>query len=222
MPIRSVLKKFREKQFPGRGGIRICAEKFGIHPQQWRDWESGKQEPRADYLQKLSEFMKVSVDELLADNHKDFNPIPGIEAGMPIAIMLPVFGDAAAATNGQDSFYSDESYETFEIPAGVGMVAVRGDSMEPLARDGQKVFLRPYSETPRNGDLVVVWTAHDGHARQLFKRWGGWMQKTSGRNSPDDVLVLISVNPIDTVNLVEHIRRREYGGHRIVAGVWYG
>lgn len=36
------IKELREKSFPGWGGQADCAKKFGVSPQYWRDWESGK------------------------------------------------------------------------------------------------------------------------------------------------------------------------------------
>lgn len=222
-----VIKKCREKRFPGQGGIKKCAESFGVNYQQWRNWESGHRKPGVDYLQKLAEFFDITIEELQGEViiPAVTDPSERILAGIKYDVYLPVFGSAAAATGGQDEFHDDDGYETFLIPAGTGMVDVNGSSMEPLARHGQKVFLRPAlppGEEPNNGDLVIVWTRSIGTSKRYFKRWGGWIPKRAGRASADDQLVLISVNPIDAVNIMEHVRRDELEGFRVVAGVWYG
>lgn len=46
-------------------------------------------------------------------------------------------------------------------------VEVRGDSMEPQIRDGDRVILLP-SQEPRNGDIVVVKFKDDGIALKLY------------------------------------------------------
>lgn len=232
----SILKKYREKHYPGRGGAAICAKEMGIHPQQWRDWESGKVPPSAVNLKKIADFLGITVPELrgesipntdtVYDAQQDNGPrIPGLDAGSLVDIEMPEYGEVAAVTSGQDEFHGEVAPGAVTIPAGTGLLKVKGMSMEPLARDGQRVFLRPPlppGEEPAKGDLVVVWTHERGTVRRLFKRWGGWVVRTPGQASGDDKLILVSVNPVDSVDVMEHIRRDELAGYRVVAGVWYG
>lgn len=68
--IGSIIKEMRKKRFPGHGGIKKCAESFGVNYQQWRDWESGKSKPGTDYRQKLAEFFDTTVDEFRSEKTK--------------------------------------------------------------------------------------------------------------------------------------------------------
>lgn len=74
--IGSRIKKMRLNLFPDRGGLAKCAEKFGVHHQQWRDWEAGKQVPRDEYQIKLAAFFGIKLDELRGE--PNFNQKPGI------------------------------------------------------------------------------------------------------------------------------------------------
>lgn len=187
--------------------------------------------PTSPHPDPVMEYMKLKRQREAAEAAKHprkkekKEPMPHLDAGMKNEISLPLFGSAAAATNGQDEFYDSDEYDYVTIPAGTGMVEISGDSMEPLARDGQKVFLRPplgHNEEPKKGDLVVVWTYSFGTTKRFFKRWGGWLCRSEEEVSEDDELILISVNPVESVNIMEHVRREDLAGYRIVAGVWYG
>lgn len=229
------IKFLRKKFYPGDGGVGICAGEIGVHPQQWRDWEAGKHKPRAVYQQKIAQFFKVEVSELYKSialpaenevaarrsNHVKTSKRQNwreklentVDFGSKSNITLPIWGEAAAATNGQDEFPDQESFETMEIPAGVGVIVVRGDSMMPLAWSGQKVFLRPSDEEPKKGDLVVVWTNESGTVRHYFKRW---VKKTAKG------VELESVNEGEGIKKKTFIAAEDFGRVRIVIGVWYG
>lgn len=123
----------------------------------------------------------------------------------------PVVSYAAAATDGMVSEFEEPVDESLTLPAGTGVVEVRGYSMEPLALDGQRVFIAPEKRKPVEGDLVVVW-ATNGSMRQLFKRWGGWI---------NDHLLLLSVNPQDRAGMRILVHKKELVAVRVVCGVWF-
>lgn len=59
-----IIKKFREKLFPGHGGKKKCAEQFGINAQMWGDWEGGRKLPGDANQKKLAVFFDISMAEL--------------------------------------------------------------------------------------------------------------------------------------------------------------
>jgi len=95
----------------------------------------------------------------------------GEVAGAPFgsaAYTLPIIGSAAADTSGGTRIFDDYSDEdAYEFPATRLLVRVRGDSMAPLAEDGQFAVLTGPERSPRSGDLVAVLTRQRG---LLFKR----------------------------------------------------
>lgn len=54
----------RKKKFPGRGGAKRCAEAFGVLPQMWSPWETGKRTPQEYRMSELAKFFGCSVEEL--------------------------------------------------------------------------------------------------------------------------------------------------------------
>lgn len=62
------IRACRMEQFPGRGGSKKCAEKFGVSPQQWSPWESGKRTPDEHRLGKIAKFFGVTVAYMREDH----------------------------------------------------------------------------------------------------------------------------------------------------------
>lgn len=62
------IRACRMKKFPGRGGAKKCAEKFGVSPQQWSPWESGKRTPDELRLGQIAEFFGVTVAFMREDH----------------------------------------------------------------------------------------------------------------------------------------------------------
>lgn len=61
------IRSCRMRKFPGRGGGKKCAEAFGVSPQQWSPWETGKRTPDELRLGQIAEFFGVSVEYLRCD-----------------------------------------------------------------------------------------------------------------------------------------------------------
>ena len=88
------IRDCRQKKFPGHGGSKRCAEAFGVAPQQWSPWESGKRTPDELRLAQLAEFFRVSVEYLRRDNAPaqkplEPNPQPAIAAPHPTHAETP-------------------------------------------------------------------------------------------------------------------------------------
>lgn len=76
------IRDCRLKMFPGRGGGKKCAEKFGVSPQQWSPWERGKRTPDEDRMKQIAKFFDVTVaylreDHSQPDPEEDTAPTPG-------------------------------------------------------------------------------------------------------------------------------------------------
>ncbi len=222
------LKELREKVFPGHGGQTECAEKLGVSRQQYNNWESGRRNPNRKYLKALAKLFGVSINDLVRkegaetgnqSSARDMNPYPLAvpSAGSNKDIMVPVSGDAAAATNGEDSFYLDSLAETMTIPKGTCMIRIRGRSMEPMAHDGQHVFLCPMWREPNKGDLVVVWNNDIEEYRSWFKKWVGKRKRQDGGQE----VVLKSVNDGEGIDAEVTVAEEDFGGVRVISGVWY-
>ena len=63
-----LLRKLREKKFPGRGGKSAAANEFGVSTGCWSMWESGKTVPDDVNQRKLAAFFGVTLAELRGDH----------------------------------------------------------------------------------------------------------------------------------------------------------
>ncbi|MCD8141424.1 MAG: helix-turn-helix transcriptional regulator [Planctomycetaceae bacterium] len=69
------IRTCRMNKFPGRGGAKLCAQAFGVSPQQWSPWERGLRIPDETRLRKIAEFFGVDVD-YLRKNHGNVQVTP--------------------------------------------------------------------------------------------------------------------------------------------------
>ncbi|MDR1613590.1 MAG: helix-turn-helix domain-containing protein [Planctomycetota bacterium] len=59
------LRALRNSRHPGRGGGRKTAKEFGVVPQQWSHWESGKRTPNNSHLKRIADFFGVAPEDLI-------------------------------------------------------------------------------------------------------------------------------------------------------------
>lgn len=62
------IRQCRLDKYPGRGGGRKCAEEFGVSPQQWSPWESGKRTPDELRLEQIAVFFGTTVEWFRTDH----------------------------------------------------------------------------------------------------------------------------------------------------------
>jgi len=145
---------------------RICAEKgtspttaaiaAGLSSAAPVYWKRGSV-PKADTVQKLADFLGVTVNDLLSDT-----PAPSKlhrEQGEKIAVLASVgAGIPLEAINTFDQDDPDSWEEISKLDAEKGeyfALKIRGNSMDPLIRYGEIVIVRKQAEY-NDGDIVVV------------------------------------------------------------------
>ncbi len=72
------IRTCRSGRYPKWGGSKKCAEDFGVSPQQWSQWESGKHMPDEYRMMQIADFFGVSTEFLRRDNS-----VPGKETVEP-------------------------------------------------------------------------------------------------------------------------------------------
>ncbi len=76
------IRHCRMHKYPGRGGGKKCAESFGVSPQQWSPWESGKRTPDEFRLEQIAAFFGRTVEWFCRDHRSetagspDGRPVP--------------------------------------------------------------------------------------------------------------------------------------------------
>lgn len=73
------IKHCRLQRFPGRGGVKQCAEAFGVMPQQWSPWEKGRRTPDENHMQQSARFFGVTVEYLCSVHPENASDADGAE-----------------------------------------------------------------------------------------------------------------------------------------------
>ena len=168
--ISSRIREVREKIFGRRGGLAAFMRATGIDAALLGRYENGV-EPTASKLATIIQATRCSAAWLLTGEGEMFD-------GPAEPLHIPTY-----RTGGGLHWVVSEDLEPYDttIPSGLVAYQVSGDSMEPLARDGQ-IVLALRGVQPRYGDLAVV-EMNDG--THTFKRY-----------CPEgDQVMLVSVNP---------------------------
>lgn len=71
------IRDCRLRKYPGRGGGKKCAESFGVSPQQWSPWESGKRTPDELRLEQIAAFFGTTVEWFRRDHRHDVQSTAG-------------------------------------------------------------------------------------------------------------------------------------------------
>ncbi len=79
MNVGYIIKKYREKVFPGQGGLTECAEKLGISKQALSRWESGGRTPKRSNIKELARVFGIDFDDFQKEIAKAEDA--GIKAG---------------------------------------------------------------------------------------------------------------------------------------------
>jgi phage repressor protein C with HTH and peptisase S24 domain len=150
--------------------------------------------PGADMLAKIAEAVGCSSRWLLTGEGDMFEAEAESQG-------IPVLGTASAAGKYRIAYAVREGEERVRLPGRLHLIVVTGDSMAPLAVNGQHVLCT--DEIPQHGDLAVI-EMEDGEL--LFKR----VQFDGNR------VHLVSVNPDPQYSLIT-IKK---GAWRSIRKVW--
>lgn len=128
------------------------AKRFGVAETTLANWEAGAS-IRNDALAKL---VGMGADVLYILTGSQRPPSEPLQTQLAVD-GLPVVGSAAADDSGfERTEFFQEITETKELPGGLKLVRVQGDSMSPVVIDGQWVMIDAESERPPHGGIVVA------------------------------------------------------------------
>ena len=209
------LRHLRELIYGPRGQSSF-ARAIGISPSRYHNYESALNEPPLDLLKKIASVAGCSIAWLVSGEGEPFL-VSGLRQGAVRAVSeptveyearprqgIPIIAWASAA-DPESRIPMTKTGGVGEIPVPKDLHAVRviGDSMSPLALNGQ--YLLCTNDPPSDGDVAVVEVI--GQAGPLFKR-----VRIEG-----DTIYLLSVNPDPRHQTVRTLRRSEI---RRIRRVW--
>lgn len=134
---------------------REAADRLEIPYPTYRAWEQCLNVPRSDELVKLSDYFKVSIDDLFGRTEL---PKGAIRAVSTPTVEVPLYGTIAAGW-GDEPIETDETYPLM-VPLRdryphAFMLRVRGNSMDKVIKDGMLALIDPDSELHEN-DIVAA------------------------------------------------------------------
>lgn len=145
----NIVKELRERTGMQQKELAILA---GVSRPTVSEWEHGKKDPSGERLRKLAQIFGVDIGTILGYG-------PAIIPIKPNAV--PIIGEIACGT----PITAEENIDGYAaLPEGVTAdfaLRCRGDSMEPLFRNGDLVLIRK-QEDVENGQIAAV--SIDGEA----------------------------------------------------------
>lgn len=188
------IAKYMEKAGVDRN--KLSAD-LGISYTTITDWIKGKTYPRIDKIELLANYFGVSKSDLVEDAVSDISTIynqlapprqakvynfadrqleeqnRGNVAHFPKKEKLPTIKNSASAANPTELVYGDtvvEEEEFERVPNNADFaVPIIGDSMEPVIRNGQFVFVKEQPDV-EDGEIAIVEIDGDGvTCKEVYK-----------------------------------------------------
>lgn len=188
------IKKFRERRNMTQDDL---AEKLGTTRQSISRYEIGERKANQDILFALSDIFGVAVDDFFPAAKEGITTIynqltpprqekvysfaerqleeqnRGNVAHFPKKEKLPTIKNSASAANPTELVYGDtvvEEEEFERVPNNADFaVPIIGDSMEPVIRNGQFVFVKEQPDV-EDGEIAIVEIDGDGvTCKEVFK-----------------------------------------------------
>jgi transcriptional regulator with XRE-family HTH domain len=204
----------------GLTGLEV-AERAGVTPQAYQQWEAGKTMPRGAQRQRIiADALGVTVNQLFFDEP---DPPPLLH---PIAIwgdeeslgdgyiFLPALkvnlsaltsiGTWHVDVNGRRQAFARQWAQRHRInPESTATMVVCGDGMEPRLRDGDSIIVDVcQNETIMDGKIYVI--AHEGEVKvkRLFKRFGGLLIVSDNKSKPEHADIEVPADKMAFVKVI--------------------
>ena len=149
---------------------RELAQRLGIKQPNLAAIEKGRVSPTTETLETVCRLRGRSLEWLLFGEESRVPLVSDAEepyvTRQGAKLRLPVVARVSGKPGSGVVWDDLRPHPWHDLPAGAQLIAVRDDSLRPVASPGQKVLA--VEEPARDGDLVAL-ELKDG--RRLFKRW---------------------------------------------------
>lgn len=186
-------------KYMGKAGVdrNKLSTDLGISYTTITDWIKGKTYPRIDKIELLANYFGISKSDLVEDSVSDISTIynqlvphrqekvynfaerqleeqkRGNVVRFPKKEKLPTIKNSASAANPTELVYGDivvEEEEFERVPSSADFaVPIIGDSMEPVIKNGQFVFVKEQPDV-EDGEIAIVEIDGDGvTCKEVYK-----------------------------------------------------
>ncbi len=153
------------------------ANYLGLSQQAYSTYENETRTPPTDMTVKLATFFKVSIDYLLG---RTDTPMPKYEIPSSVEIInYPVIGYIRAGYGGEA--IEQETGEIQEVPRSIMnghkpsdffVLEVKGDSMYPELREGDRVLVRKCDSIDSGSIGVVLYNGNEATIKKIVYKYG--------------------------------------------------
>ncbi|MBQ6381376.1 MAG: helix-turn-helix domain-containing protein [Clostridia bacterium] len=149
------IKELREQK---NISMAQAAKELGFPYTTYVNYEKGEREPRSEALIKIAQYFGVSTDYILG---RESAPAPTITEDY---VTFPVLYDVAAGFDKMAMAIDEWEGETIDIPRSYihgekedyAVIRVKGDSMYPDYKDGDRVLLKKQPTLDYSGQVGVL------------------------------------------------------------------
>lgn len=154
----------------------------GVSFQAVSSWERGEREPRMGAIEKMADYFNLRKSDIIEGTCFEDATTTSPSNTFPIRRrIIPVLGNVAAG----EPIFADEEYDEYVDDNGTAeadfALRVKGDSMAPLIKDGDFVYVKRQPEV-HNGQIAVVLDS-DSATLKYFYNHGVGVQLVS--HNPD-------------------------------------
>lgn len=163
---RTIAKNLKRILYERRISPADLTRDLGIKQTTVSGWMNEYKVPRADAMDKLCSYLRVTRSELVSDSIQEGTPTKGVK--------IRIYGRVAAGVPLEmiDDIYDEEEIHPDMLKGGqeyFGLV-IHGDSMEPRMKEGDIVIVRK-QEDAETGDTVIVTVNGDDATCKKLKKY---------------------------------------------------
>lgn len=163
---RTIAKNLKRILYERRISPADLTRDLGIKQTTVSGWMNEYKVPRADAMDKLCSYLRVTRSELVSDSVQEGTTTKGVK--------IRIYGRVAAGVPLEmiDDIYDEEEIHPDMLKGGqeyFGLV-IHGDSMEPRMKEGDIVIVRK-QEDAETGDTVIVTVNGDDATCKKLKKY---------------------------------------------------
>lgn len=178
MSFRINLKRFREERGFSQEEL---ANLLGVRQSTVGMWENGTNKPRMKTLEKITEILNITTNDLLAESNAE--PMSYESSG---TLKIPIYGYIPAGIPMEaieDILDYEEAPEEWAYGGKEFFgLKIKGNSMEPEYRDGDVIIFLKQSEFENNEDCAVAINGNDWTFKRVEKLDSGVLIKPLNPN----------------------------------------
>jgi len=177
-----IIQKAIEERYGGN--VSEAAREWGVSAQSLYKWVRGKRSPGIDMLGPILDRLNITVSSPKKEL-EDYALIPRVMATAGAGESFDTSGKIA----GYYAFRVDFLRASMIPQDKAVTMFVRGDSMDPVIKDGDMILIDQHDTEPRDGGIYLLNLAGALMVKRIFRLPAGWrLHSENTKYQPTDVI----------------------------------